>query len=59
MTSKIDHLQNANFPQDPEGRVYHLGVKRGDGVFFEFFLFPFSLLLLSICSQFIVILHAI
>lgn len=30
MTSKLDHLHNANFPQDPEGRVYHLGVKRGE-----------------------------
>jgi uridine phosphorylase len=30
MTSKLDHLQDANFPRDPEGRVYHLGVKRGE-----------------------------
>lgn len=30
MASKLDHLQDANFPRDPEGRVYHLGVKRGD-----------------------------
>jgi len=30
MTQKLDHLQNANFPRDPEGRVYHLGVKRGE-----------------------------
>ena len=32
MTSKLDHLQDANFPRDPEGRVYHLGVKRGEGI---------------------------
>jgi len=30
MTSKLDHLQDANFPRDPEGRVYHLGVKHGE-----------------------------
>eukprot|EP01111_Echinosteliopsis_oligospora_P010075 TRINITY_DN3073_c0_g1_i2.p1 TRINITY_DN3073_c0_g1~~TRINITY_DN3073_c0_g1_i2.p1 ORF type:complete len:310 (+),score=73.18 TRINITY_DN3073_c0_g1_i2:51-932(+) len=30
MTSKLDHIQDTNFPRDPEGRVYHLGVKRGE-----------------------------
>lgn len=37
MTSKLDHLQDANFPRDPEGRVYHLGVKRGEGMYFLLF----------------------
>lgn len=30
MAQKLDHMQNANFPRDPEGRVYHLGVKHGE-----------------------------
>lgn len=30
MTSKIANVSDANFPRDPEGRVYHLGVKAGE-----------------------------
>jgi len=30
MAQKLDHIQNANFPMDPDGRVYHLGVKCGE-----------------------------
>jgi len=30
MTSKLSNVSDANFPRDPEGRVYHLGVKSGE-----------------------------
>jgi len=30
MTSKLSDVSDANFPRDPEGRVYHLGVKTGE-----------------------------
>lgn len=28
---KITNVSDANFPRDPEGRVYHLGTKPGEG----------------------------
>jgi len=30
MTEKEENVHNANFPIDPDGRVYHLGVKKGE-----------------------------
>jgi len=30
VASKLEQVQNANFPMDSEGRVYHLAVKRGE-----------------------------
>jgi hypothetical protein len=31
---KVGSIVEANFPKDAEGRVYHLGVKRGEGVYY-------------------------
>lgn len=31
MDVQVGDLSNANFPMDSEGRVYHLGVKAGEG----------------------------
>ena len=28
----IKNITDANFPMDPEGRTYHLAVKKGDGL---------------------------
>lgn len=28
---KVGSIVDANFPQDAEGRVYHVGVKKGEG----------------------------
>ncbi len=36
LSSKLNLLHDANFPRDPEGRVYHLGVKRGEGIFIAY-----------------------
>jgi hypothetical protein len=39
---KVGSIKNANFPMDAEGRVYHIGVKFGEG-WRRFFLFSFAL----------------
>ncbi len=31
---QVGDLSDANFPMDAEGRVYHLGVKYGEGMLF-------------------------
>jgi hypothetical protein len=36
---KVGSIVEANFPKDAEGRVYHLGVKRGEGVYQHHLLF--------------------
>jgi hypothetical protein len=56
---KVGSIKNANFPMDAEGRVYHIGVKFGEGWrrFFFVLLRPISLfnsylpiILLFLCS---------
>ena len=33
LSKKVGDSTDANFPVDGEGRVYHVGIKRGEGFF--------------------------